>query len=201
LWPLSFRGGIPVKARKAALAALAPSPDGPPLVAAATRSYNGEGFDCPTLDTLLLAGPVAFRGPLVQYVGRILRPYPGKHTAEVRDYHDVLTGVLASSLPKRAPGYISLCFPGPPPTDQLTYSTASLGAPRLPREWTTCRRRRQDAVNSMTTRTGVAQHAVLRRERCSGASQMVVDEVAGDRRSLPCRIILGTLRRVGRRPR
>jgi len=120
-----LRGGICVKARKAALAALQPSPDGPPLVAVATRSYIGEGFDCPILDTLLLAAPVAFRGRLVQYVGRILRPYPGKHTAEVHDYHDVLTGVLASSLAKRAPGYISLCFPGPPPTDQLTYTTAS----------------------------------------------------------------------------
>ncbi len=38
---------------------------------------------------------------------------PGKHTAEVHDYHDVLTGVLASSLAKRAPGYISLGFPDP----------------------------------------------------------------------------------------
>lgn len=33
--------------------------------------------------------------------------------AEVHDYHDVATGVLASSLAKRAPGYVSLGFPDP----------------------------------------------------------------------------------------
>jgi hypothetical protein len=52
-------------------------------------------------------------GRLVQYGGRILRPYDGKATAEVHDYHDELTGVLASSLTKRAPGYTSLGFPDP----------------------------------------------------------------------------------------
>ncbi len=34
-------------------------------------------------------------------------------TAEVHDYHDHGTGVLASSLAKRAPGYASLGFPDP----------------------------------------------------------------------------------------
>ena len=60
-----------------------------------------------------LAAPIAQKGDLVQYVGRILRPYPGKTTAEVHDYHDPATGVLASSLAKRAPGYASLGFPDP----------------------------------------------------------------------------------------
>lgn len=49
----------------------------------------------------------------MQYAGRILRPYPGKSTAEVHDYHDVSMGVLASSLAKRAPGYTSLGFADP----------------------------------------------------------------------------------------
>ena len=44
---------------------------------------------------------------------RILRPYGGKDTAGVHDYHDEPTGVLASSLAKRAPGYTSLGFPDP----------------------------------------------------------------------------------------
>ena len=65
------------------------------------------------LDTLFLAAPIAFKGRLVQYVGRIMRPYPEKATAEVHDYHDIATGVLASSLTKRAPGYTSLGFPDP----------------------------------------------------------------------------------------
>lgn len=50
---------------------------------------------------------------LAEAVGRVLRPYPGKTTAEVHDYHDTLTGVLASSLAKRAPGYRGLGFPDP----------------------------------------------------------------------------------------
>jgi superfamily II DNA or RNA helicase len=79
----------------------------------ATVSYVGEGFDCPALDTLFLATPIAFKGRLVQCVGRVLRPYPGKATAEVHDYHDVGTGVLASSLAKRAPGNVGLGFPDP----------------------------------------------------------------------------------------
>ena len=79
----------------------------------ATGSYVGEWFDCPALDTLFLAVPIAFKGRLVQYAGRILRPHPGKTTAEIHDYHDTATGVLASSLAKRAPGYTSLGFPDP----------------------------------------------------------------------------------------
>jgi superfamily II DNA or RNA helicase len=101
------------KSRAAALARLEPRSDGPPLLVVATGPYVGEGFDCPSLDTLFLAAPIAFRGRLVQYTGRILRPFPGKTTAEVHDYHDVATGVLASSLSKRAPGYTSLGFPDP----------------------------------------------------------------------------------------
>ncbi|HTE73824.1 MAG TPA: DEAD/DEAH box helicase family protein [Actinomycetes bacterium] len=111
--PVVLRGGMGVKSRAAALARLEPRPDGPPLLVVATGPYVGEGFDCPALDTLFLAAPVAFKGRLVQYAGRILRPFPGKTTAEVHDYHDVATGVLASSLAKRAPGYVSLGFPDP----------------------------------------------------------------------------------------
>jgi hypothetical protein len=108
-----LRGGMGAKARAAALARLQPRPDGPPLLAVATGPYVGEGFDCPALDTLFLAAPIAFKGRLVQYAGRVLRPHPGKTTAEVHDYHDTATGVLASSLAKRAPGYTSLGFPDP----------------------------------------------------------------------------------------
>ena len=97
------------------------------LLAVATGPYAGEGFDCPALDTLFLAAPIAQKGRLVQYAGRILRPYDGKATAEVHDYHDELTGVLASSLAKRAPGYTSLGFPDP---RKLPYTpSAGHGAP------------------------------------------------------------------------
>ena len=111
--PVMLRGGMSTTARAAALARLQPDPAQPPLLVVATGSYIGEGFDCPALDTLFLTAPVAFRGRLVQYAGRILRSYPGKTTAEIHDYHDVHTPVLAASLAKRAPGYTSLGFPDP----------------------------------------------------------------------------------------
>ncbi len=109
--PVVLRGGMAAGQRRAALDRLVP--DGEPVLVVATGPYVGEGFDCPALDTLFLAAPIAFKGRLVQYVGRVLRPAPGKHVVEVHDYHDAQTGVLASSLRKRAPGYRSLGFPDP----------------------------------------------------------------------------------------
>jgi superfamily II DNA or RNA helicase len=109
--PVVLRGGMTTKARHDALTRL--NTDRSQRLVVATGPFVGEGFDCPVLDTLFLAAPIAFKGRLVQYVGRILRPHPGKTTAEVHDYHDIDTGVLASSLTKRAPGYVSLGFPDP----------------------------------------------------------------------------------------
>ena len=101
------------KSRAAAVARLQPQPGGPPLVAVATGPYAGEGFDCPAPDTPFLAAPIANKGSLTQYVGRILRSHESKTTAEVHDYLDEQTGVLAAMLAKRAPGYTSLGFPDP----------------------------------------------------------------------------------------
>ncbi len=89
-------------------------PDSDPLLVVGTSSFIGEGFDCPALDTLFLAAPITFKkNRLVQYIGRVTRPYPSKATATVHDYHDELTPVIASSLKKRAPGYIKMGFPDP----------------------------------------------------------------------------------------
>ena len=62
---------------------------------------------------MFLAAPVANKGSLTQYVGRILRSRDDKATAEVHDYLDERTGVLAAMLAKRAPGYADLGFPDP----------------------------------------------------------------------------------------
>jgi superfamily II DNA or RNA helicase len=110
--PVVLVGGMGAKARATALARLQPGDD-EPLLVVATCPYVGEGFDCPALDALFLAAPIAFDGRLVQYVGRVMRAHAGKHDAEVFDYHDELTTVLAASLAKRAPGYTSLGFPDP----------------------------------------------------------------------------------------
>ena len=111
--PVILRGGMGAKSRATALARLQPQPGGPPLLAVATGPYAGEGFDCPALDTLFLAAPVANKGSLTQYAGRILRSHENKITAEVHDYLDERTGVLAAMLAKRAPGYTGLGFPDP----------------------------------------------------------------------------------------
>ena len=113
LSPVVLKGGMGAGARAAANERLVPDPQGAPLMVVATGHFVGEGFDCPALDALFLAGPVSFKGRLVQYAGRVLRTYPGKVTAEVHDYHDVETPVLAAALAKRAPGYLSLGFPDP----------------------------------------------------------------------------------------
>jgi superfamily II DNA or RNA helicase len=87
--------------------------DSDALLIVGTSSFIGEGFDCPALDTLFLAAPITFKNRLVQYIGRVTRPYPSKTTATVHDYHDELTPVIASSLKKRAPGYLKMGFPDP----------------------------------------------------------------------------------------
>jgi superfamily II DNA or RNA helicase len=45
-----------------------------PLLAVATGSYAGEGFDCPALDTLFLAAPVA-SDQKAEVVGRGVGPF------------------------------------------------------------------------------------------------------------------------------
>jgi superfamily II DNA or RNA helicase len=81
------------------------------LVLAATGNFLGEGFDCPSLDTVFMAFPIAFRRRAVQYVGRILRPLDGKSSVEVHDYVDVQSPVLTGMhRRKRLAGYASLDF-------------------------------------------------------------------------------------------
>ena len=111
--PLVLKGGMGKKARSAALATLtAPDPTGG-LLLLATGSYLGEGFDCPQLDTLFLAFPLAFKGRLVQYVGRILRAIDGKQSVEVHDYLDAGVPVLARMHTKRLPAFTALGFDPP----------------------------------------------------------------------------------------
>ena len=62
---------------------------------------------------MFLAAPVASKGSLTQYAGRILHTHENKTTAEVHDYLDERTGALAAMLAKRAPGYTGLGFCDP----------------------------------------------------------------------------------------
>jgi superfamily II DNA or RNA helicase len=107
-----LHGGVGKKARQLVIDQLAQ----PGLVGAilvATASLVGEGFDCPALDTVFLAFPIKFKGSIVQYVGRILRPTPDKTRVVVHDYVDVEVPVLARMYSERVRGYASLGFQAP----------------------------------------------------------------------------------------
>jgi superfamily II DNA or RNA helicase len=67
----------------------------------ATGQLVGEGFDCCELSTLFLATPVKFSGRVLQYLGRVLRPAPGKERARVYDYIDVNVEVLTAAARAR----------------------------------------------------------------------------------------------------
>jgi superfamily II DNA or RNA helicase len=105
---LVLKGGLGKKARAAVHEALRTSEGGTVLVA--TGSYLGEGFDWPALDTLFLAFPLAWKGRVVQYVGRLLRVHEGKMAVEVHDYVDTLVPVLARMHKKRLAAYAKLGF-------------------------------------------------------------------------------------------
>jgi superfamily II DNA or RNA helicase len=70
-------------------------------VLVATGQLIGEGFDCRELSTLFLATPIKFDGRLLQYLGRVLRPAPGKDRARVFDYVDVNVGPLKAAFKAR----------------------------------------------------------------------------------------------------
>ena len=79
-------------------------------VVLATGRYIGEGFDDPCLDTLLLAMPIAWKGTVVQYAGRLHRAHPGKHDALIYDYVDAELPVLRRMFAKRLRAYRSLGY-------------------------------------------------------------------------------------------
>lgn len=67
----------------------------------ATGQLIGEGFDCKELTTLFLATPISFSGRVLQYLGRVLRPAPGKKWARVFDYVDVHVHTLKKAARAR----------------------------------------------------------------------------------------------------
>jgi len=108
LAPHVLKGGTAKKVRTATIDTLRAA-EGPVLLMA-TGAYLGEGFDLPVLDTLFLAFPISGRNRVVQYVGRVSRPLPGKCNIEVHDYHDVLHPLLRRMHQRRLAAFKALGF-------------------------------------------------------------------------------------------
>lgn len=98
------------KEKREKLAALKAVPPEESLLIVATGRYVGEGFDEPRLDTLLLAMPIAWKGTLAQYAGRLHRSYEGKQEVRILDYVDIHVPVLERMYRKRLRGYAELGY-------------------------------------------------------------------------------------------
>jgi superfamily II DNA or RNA helicase len=90
-----------------------------PLVIVATGKYVGEGFDYPRLDTLFLVMPIAWKGTIAQYAGRLHRIYGDKKEVLVYDYVDVHVPVLERMYHKRVKGYAQIDYKAKTETTQL----------------------------------------------------------------------------------
>ena len=71
----------------------------------ATGQLIGEGFDYPRLDTLIMATPVAWKGVVEQYAGRLNREYDGKEAVIIYDYVDRHIPVFDRMYGKRLRAY------------------------------------------------------------------------------------------------
>ena len=76
----------------------------------ATGRYLGEGFDDARLDTLFLTLPIAWRGTVAQYAGRLHRNYEQKSEVIIYDYVDGQVPVLAGMFAKRKKGYKAIGY-------------------------------------------------------------------------------------------
>jgi superfamily II DNA or RNA helicase len=96
-------GDLPPQERQAVVERLNA---GAARVVIATGQLIGEGFDCPNLSSLFLATPIRFSGRVLQYLGRVLRPAPGKERARVFDYVDTEVETLAKAAEARRRVYV-----------------------------------------------------------------------------------------------
>lgn len=103
-------GGLGQKQRNALMEQLKNIPDDDERLIIATGRYLGEGFNDARLDTLFLALPVAWRGTIAQYAGRLHRNYERKKEVIIYDYVDDQVPVLAGMFGKRKKGYKAIGY-------------------------------------------------------------------------------------------
>jgi len=102
-------GGIGIKERRKIFDKLNSSDDAPKALLA-TGAYIGEGFDDPRLDTLFIAMPIAFKGKVIQYAGRLHRKHHAKTDIRIYDYVDQKVSVLAAMYKKRLKAYKTMGY-------------------------------------------------------------------------------------------
>lgn len=107
---ITLVGADSTKAKNKMMESLAAIPQEEKLIIIATGKYIGEGFDYPRLDTLFLASPIAWKGTLAQYAGRLHREYPSKQDVVVYDYVDIHVPVLERMYHKRLTGYAQIGY-------------------------------------------------------------------------------------------
>ena len=73
-----------------------------------TSQLLSEGFDCPSISSILLATPMKWQGRVIQSVGRALRPSPGKDCARIVDFADNHVGVLRAGAKSRLQTFLRL---------------------------------------------------------------------------------------------
>lgn len=105
-----LHGGMTPKKRREALARLAEVPPEEPRLILATGRYIGEGFDDARLDTLFLAMPIAWKGTLIQYAGRLHRLHPDKREVQIYDYLDIQMPLFRRMFEKRLKGYRAMGY-------------------------------------------------------------------------------------------
>jgi superfamily II DNA or RNA helicase len=103
-------GGMGRKQRNALMERLRGIPEDDERLIIATGRYLGEGFDDSRLDTLFLALPVAWKGTIAQYAGRLHRSYERKNEVIIYDYVDDQVPVLAGMFGKRKKGYKAIGY-------------------------------------------------------------------------------------------
>ena len=105
-----LQGGMSNRQRRQAMEQLAAIPQGEERLLLSTSRYLGEGFDDARLDTLFLTMPIAWRGTLAQYAGRLHRLFVTKREVIIYDYVDGDEAMLAKMARKREAGYGSLGY-------------------------------------------------------------------------------------------
>ena len=115
-----LHGGITPKARRTAMAQLAEQSDDEPRLILASGRYLGKGFDDPRLDTLLLTMPIAWKGTVVQYAGRLHRAHAAKRAIRIYDYVDSDVPLLRHIDAKRLRAFNELGYVTAESTHELS---------------------------------------------------------------------------------